>query len=708
MKGPLLRSARRIAGLIAVAVAVLVAAPAAWGETPFADIHSTGPLSDIYTGNDLSCQVRSGGFSSTEFFPSAAGPGDCGTFFNTGSGSFQTELLGPDFGNHQGVTHTSFPNSEVPFTPVSQSPSGSGTSTSPYQVTTIVQATDPPSQTGPSAVLQFTEVDSYVVGNDFYRTDLTVKNIGPVSMNADAYLYHAADCQLRGSNSGFGTTEPPFGATVTGVACTLQSNNDQVRERLVPVTAGGSFIETMPATLWQAVSAGWPLPDACNACASDVDNATGIAWSLQGLAAGASQVFSWNTVIVDTVPTGGFSFSGPAGSTVGGTVATITDPNTSATPSAYTATINWGDGSSSAGTITGGNGSFNVAGTHAYSAGGSYPIAVTITSVGTNQGSSTVNDSAAITAAPAPVTTAKPTVTSTGAGFSGTANPNGLATTAFFQYGLDPKYTGGGPVVYTNSTAARSVGSDFTSHPVSASVTGLVPNAVYHVRLVATNSAGTSFGPDVTFTTARKATPSSPTLGKTFNISPVSGVVLVKLHRVFVPLTELSQIPKNTVINARRGTLKLTTAGGRSGPAHDAAAKGKKRKKVKAQSGTFAGAIFKIAQAHSGLATLSLVEGAFRGAPTYATCKAHKATDATIAASKTLQLLRASAKGKFSTRGRYSAATVRGTKWTIADRCDGTLTHDVTDSVAVSDFVRHKTIILHAGQSYLARARNRK
>ena len=75
----------------------------------------------------------------------------------------------------------------------------------------------------------------------------------------------------------------------------------------------------------------------------------------------------------------------------------------------------------------------------------------------------------------------------------------------------------------------------------------------------------------------------------------------------------------------------------------------------------------------------------------------------TIASSKTLQLLHASAHGKFSTRGRYSAATVRGTKWTVADRCDGTLTHDITHSVVVTDFVHHKTIVLHAGQSYLAR-----
>ena len=72
--------------------------------------------------------------------------------------------------------------------------------------------------------------------------------------------------------------------------------------------------------------------------------------------------------------------------------------------------------------------------------------------------------------------------------------------------------------------------------------------------------------------------------------------------------------------------------------------------------------------------------------------------------SRVLQLLRASAHGKFRTRGRYSAATVLGTAWTVADRCDGTLTHDLTDSVSVTDFVRHKTIILHAGQSYLPSA----
>ena len=100
------------------------------------------------------------------------------------------------------------------------------------------------------------------------------------------------------------------------------------------------------------------------------------------------------------------------------------------------------------------------------------------------------------------------------------------------------------------------MGSDFASHQVSASVSGLVPNALYHVRLVATNAAGTTFGPDVTFTTAKPPAPGSPTLGKTFNVSLVSGLVLIKVNGVFIPLTELTQIPKNTVIDALHGTLR--------------------------------------------------------------------------------------------------------------------------------------------------------
>ena len=347
-----------------------------------------------------------------------------------------------------------------------------------------------------------------------------------------------------------------------------------------------------------------------------------------------------------------------------------------------------------------------MSGNHSYAVAGTHSIAVTVTAVGTNQGSSTVTDSATITAPPTSVVTGAPSVSSsTKAGFSGSVDPAGLPTTAHFEYGLDSKYTTpptSGPV-YNQSTPPQSVGSDFTSHPVSASVSGLVPNALYHVRLVATNAAGTTNGPDMTFTTDHGPAPGAPGLGKTFNVS-ATGLVLIKVHGVFIPLTELTQIPNGTIINALHGTLTLTTA--LPGGTQHAVIAAKKKRKTRTQKGKFGGAVLKVTQAHSGLATLSLVEGAIKGAPSYASCKTKKGKAVAAAVSKkTLALLHGSAHGKFRTKGRYAAATVRGTIWTIADRCDGTLTHAIKDTVTVNDFVRHKTIILRPGHSYLALAK---
>ena len=305
--------------------------------------------------------------------------------------------------------------------------------------------------------------------------------------------------------------------------------------------------------------------------------------------------------------------------------------------------------------------------------------------------------------------TASTSSTSSAARFSAAVGPGGLSTTAHFEYGLDSRYTktGTSGPVYDQSTPNQSIGSDFADHPVTASVTGLVPNALYHMRLVATNSAGTTFGPDVTFTTPKGPAPAPPTLGKSFTGS-ATGLVLIEVNGHFVPITELSKITNGAVINALHGTLTLNTAASGTQHATIAANKGKtkKPKKPKTQTGKFGGAVFKITQAHSGLATLSLVEGAkFKGAPSYASCQS-KSGKAVIAklSKKTLQLLRGSGHGKFRTKGRYAAATIRGTIWTTADRCDGTVIHAIKDTVTVNDLVLHKTITLRPGHSYLAQA----
>jgi ferric-dicitrate binding protein FerR (iron transport regulator) len=60
-------------------------------------------------------------------------------------------------------------------------------------------------------------------------------------------------------------------------------------------------------------------------------------------------------------------------------------------------------------------------------------------------------------------------------------------------------------------------------------------------------------------------------------------------------------------------------------------------------------------------------------------------------------------KGRFQTRGRYAAATVRGTKWRVQDRCDGTFVTVARGVVAVRDFGLRRSVLVRAGQSYLAR-----
>ena len=64
---------------------------------------------------------------------------------------------------------------------------------------------------------------------------------------------------------------------------------------------------------------------------------------------------------------------------------------------------------------------------------------------------------------------------------------------------------------------------------------------------------------------------------------------------------------------------------------------------------------------------------------------------------KVLGLLKSTDHGKFSTRGDYSAATVRGTAYCVEDTCAGTLTTVTRGSVVVDYFRRHKTIVVKAG-----------
>jgi hypothetical protein len=95
----------------------------------------------------------------------------------------------------------------------------------------------------------------------------------------------------------------------------------------------------------------------------------------------------------------GVPFSGTEGTNSCGPVATFTDPDNKAVAGDYAATIDWGDSSSSAGTVMGtppGSGNFTVSGCHTYAEEGTYTIKVTITDVDNAANTATVFTKATI------------------------------------------------------------------------------------------------------------------------------------------------------------------------------------------------------------------------------------------------------------------------------------------------------------------------
>jgi Ca2+-binding RTX toxin-like protein len=184
----------------------------------------------------------------------------------------------------------------------------------------------------------------------------------------------------------------------------------------------------------------------------------------------------------------------------------------------------------------------------------------------------------------------------------------------------------------------------------------------------------------------------NPTLDKAAIVKPVKGALGLAPTGIkrSVALHERLRIPLGSAIDARHGMVRLRTAA--------AAAKIKRR-----QDAMFFDGAFRIArkQGPNGRTDIGLMGGNF------AACRSARPAGAAAhaaAAQRSVRRLWGNGRGRFRTRGRYSAATVRGTTWLTEDRCDGTLTRVKKGTVTVRDLVRNRTITIRAGHSYLARA----
>jgi hypothetical protein len=207
-------------------------------------ITSNGPLTSIAIGDDLSCQVDHEG----------NGPG--GEFYQGGS------PLDPftSCGTLLAVDDMTFGRFYEDFTPVSQSEVvGRGTQERPFKVTTVVDVGD----TG----LRITQTDSYVVGQNFYTTTITVQNRG--TSRQDVVLYKYGDCFLA----------------------------PEVVLSLLPRSGGYKYQAGDLDATFAAFDLQEPYENTCDLCPNVVDSGVGLSWEFS-LGRGDSKTRTLRTRVV--------------------------------------------------------------------------------------------------------------------------------------------------------------------------------------------------------------------------------------------------------------------------------------------------------------------------------------------------------------------------------------------------------------------------
>jgi len=281
-----------------------------------------------------------------------------------------------------------------------------------------------------------------------------------------------------------------------------------------------------------------------------------------------------------------------------------------------------------------------------------------------------------------------------GTSANGFAGDGGPATAAELHGPHAVSLTSGGDVLIADADnhRIRHVDSDFAPPPPPP------PSPEPEADAPAGPPAGsTPTGPSKPEHPAPPLKPApKPVLGESVVVAPSFGQVMVKPPRGkhWTALEDGASLPVGTMVKAVKGTVVLTSAleGGRS------------------QTGTFWGGVFQIGQPRGGrgMTEIKLRGGNLRR------CRrsARPARPSAVASRRRRRraVRRLWAKddhGRFRTHGRNSVATTRGTVWLTADRCKATVTRVREGQVRVRHRHSRKSVLVKAGERYLARARRR-
>jgi len=141
---------------------------------------------------------------------------------------------------------------------------------------------------------------------------------------------------------------------------------------------------------------------------------------------------------------------------------------------------------------------------------------VATNSGGTTHGADRTFTTLSATGAPVVITNRATMIASFSATLNGSVDPHGLSTSVHFEYGTTTSY---------GTLTGSQIKTGDTYQNISANISGLTANTTYHFRIVATNSAGTMRGRDMSFTTLSATGPAVVTTNPATNVTSSSATL---------------------------------------------------------------------------------------------------------------------------------------------------------------------------------------
>ncbi len=221
--------------------------------------------------------------------------------------------------------------------------------------------------------------------------------------------------------------------------------------------------------------------------------------------------------------------------------------------------------------------------------------------------------------------------------------------------------------------------TQFTTAEVSAPVPSPTPTPMPTATPTATPRPSAEPTPTAGPDPAPRIEP-APVLGASVVLESNRGVVRVRPSGAsrFSPLGEQSAVPLGALVDTSLGSVVLESAlpGGAT------------------QTGTFHGGLFRVGQAADGTTRLRVAGRLSCTAP------ARTASVSRRGRKRKRKLWGSDDGGKFTTRGRDSVATVRGTRWLTMDTCRGTTTRVVEGAVSVVPRGGGAPVLVRAGERH--------